>query len=452
MFQNVFCAVLAVDDTYDDRYIQGLLKSSGLKGFISESTLAVPMDDFGTLKMVPLDSYQNEIEKFDPRENGYAAKLKHFFVRDGYRYFFLPPEENIRKFPVLEYNPVSSTAKVDKLLRPALRGIPFSLTMLKSRQAIALNFIVIASSCAMVFFTSNSRQHFIYVIPVLLALGSGGSLGTVLAALMAGIWELLRLPVKELFASHNYNRKSIDYAGAGFRGIRKRLKPFRVNLFLSLLFLFIFSLVSFLGKLFPIPLFVSLLVFSLLYYMTFRREAIQTGKYRHIVFTPVLIFPHKTKTFFLFPFLAPFAAMSILALLIFGFMPFTGNARHPIGDYILSAEDYYHHISFQKSFSFRPLNREISGGDVYHSYYLGGDGLIADSMEYEAGPETSLLFPLEKLMEFLVNYNKGAGIDHALKEWISVAIILAACSVDLIRPGRKKTVIVPVLGDKRMAA
>ncbi|MCL2473083.1 MAG: hypothetical protein FWF26_05325, partial [Treponema sp.] len=83
-------AVLSLDESQNDREIQELLYSKGIKDFFSESTQVVPVDDFGSLKMVPLDSFRNEIEKFDPRDDGYAQKLSSFFVRDGKRFFFLP--------------------------------------------------------------------------------------------------------------------------------------------------------------------------------------------------------------------------------------------------------------------------------------------------------------------------------------------------------------------------
>ena len=102
----------------------------------------------------------------------------------------------------------------------------------------------------------------------------------------------------------------------------------------------------------------------------------------------------------------------------------------------------------------------------YLRYYLGEDGLIAGNDAYpfsednEASP-----FPLEKLMDFLVKYNKtetgeSAGIDKkpdkpvetALKEWILVAIIFIICLFDIFRPRIVPKKKMPIIGDKRIAA
>jgi hypothetical protein len=97
---------------------------------------------------------------------------------------------------------------------------------------------------------------------------------------------------------------------------------------------------------------------------------------------------------------------------------------------------------------------------------LGEDGLIAGNNAYAVFEDGEIpQFPLEKLMDFLVRYNrlvagKPADINQplvkpaltTLKEWISVAFVFKNCLIDIFRPritGKKKS---PIIGDKRMAA
>ena len=79
-------AVLILDEAHEDRRIRESL--AGIGAFISESSQNIFIDDFGSVKKIPLDSYYDEIEAFDPRNDGYAEKLSAFFVRDGKRLFF----------------------------------------------------------------------------------------------------------------------------------------------------------------------------------------------------------------------------------------------------------------------------------------------------------------------------------------------------------------------------
>jgi hypothetical protein len=102
----------------------------------------------------------------------------------------------------------------------------------------------------------------------------------------------------------------------------------------------------------------------------------------------------------------------------------------------------------------------------YFRYYLGEDGLIAGNDAYVFSDDSEATqFPLEKLMGFLVKYNKpvtgeSAGFDKqlinptetTLKEWISVAFIFIICLFDIIRPRIVPKKKMPVIRDKWIAA
>ena len=463
-------AVLVVDEKENDRLIREALADIG--DFISESSQEILIDDFGSAKMIPLDSYNDEIEASDPRNDGYAEKLGAFFVHDGKRFFFLP----------LDARP--GTAKLKKQIASALGDMPFSLTILGQRNFGFLFFIIFALSCGGALYLSNSRRLFIYIVPVLLAVGlavglaiglafgRGALSAFVLTALLAGLWELLREPSGELSVASNY-------AGSGIRGGLERLKPFRLNLILAFLFIVFYTVYSVTQGLFPIPAALGLFGFFLFYFLAFRAKAKRIKKTNHILFIPVLLPPYKVRTFSLVPLLLPFGAGALLMLFLPVFLQATRAGYSHSGDkdnivdirYLVNDGDYDKHISYQNSFSYRSLNDmpgELDSGvlmqENYLQYYLGKDGLIAGSSDYSGGGFENCPFPLEKLMDFLVNYYEtkapvhGYGApDHApvgQKELLSVAVIMAVCLLDFIRPrpGNRKKKKENEYVDKRIAA
>jgi Ca2+/Na+ antiporter len=451
------CVILIVDETEDDSAIQNKLSSGGLGGFISESTQFVPIDDFGSLKFISLESFHREIESFDPRDDGYAAALRSFFVHEGNRFFFRITENSAAGLPrVSDYK---------KNLDAILEGIPYTFSVLGQKEPSFLHYLLLAACCAFALFFSPNRRLFIFQLPVLLAAGYAGFFSIIVAAFLTGIWELMREPLLELFVSRRYNRRQTDYAGPGFMGTIKRLKPFRLNLLLALLFFAFLTVFSFVGLLAPLPLLAIFASFALFYFLSFKNEEKRSRRRNHLQFIPVLLLPNRAKTFSFFPILLPFVLLAIPAL----FLPKGFSESSPVDAFFLiSSEDYERHIAFQKSFSYRPLNQGQNAlmQNDYLRYYLGEDGLIAGIEAYAFSEDSEASpFPLEKLMGFLVNYNKlvtgeSAGIDKKLvsptettfKEWISVAFIFMICLFDIFRPRIVLKKKMPVIRDKRIAA
>ena len=236
-----------------------------------------------------------------------------------------------------------------------------------------------------------------------------------LAGILSAIWELFREPLLELSAARRYNRIASDYAGMGIKGTWERLKPYKLNLFLILLFTFFFLLFSFIGSVPLIPVILGLTGFSFIIYLFFRFESDNSHKNRHKPFVPVLLYPIRTKTFLLFPFILPFALMSCTAFLVpqvFSQPLENSNLVQP--KYLISPEEHALHIEFSRSFPYMVLNQDLNGYSPYEEYlryYLGEDGLIAGSFSDEqslhAQDLQATFFPLEKLMTFLLNYNEG---------------------------------------------
>ena len=456
------CIILTVDESQDDSLIRETLSSGGLGDFISESSQFVAVDDFGSLKYIALDSFKNEIEEFDPRDDGYARKIGSFFVHEGKRFFFrlINPESGER------------AGKIKKEAGALLENIPFTFVVLGTQGFDFLYLPLLIVAFFLAVFASRYRRLFIFQFPALMIFSLYGFYSLILAAILTGIWELLREPLGELAAAFHYKRRFRDYAGAGLRGIIERLKPFRVNLLLVLFFLVLMAAFSFFGIVPLIVLTVVFIIFIFLYFLSLKVETERARKNRHILFIPVLMLPRKVKTFSFFPLLLPFALISLIALFLPQTTPVLNSPIDP--SYLISQEEYERHMAFQSSFSYRPMYNDQTSFQAlnqteYLRYYLGDDGLIAGSIENrdENGlSETGQSFPLEKLMDFLIKYNKpavgrneivsetvkdGKGISQ-VKEFLAVGIILSFCLLDLLRPLVLSKKNIPVYGDKRIAA
>jgi hypothetical protein len=123
--------------------------------------------------------------------------------------------------------------------------------------------------------------------------------------------------------------------------------------------------------------------------------------------------PGRVKTVPLFPLgavFAPAVLLSLLAPLFFSSLSYPREAP-PVSDpgFLISPADYEEHLAFERGFSRRPLGSGSRAGG-YFRYYLGDDGLIAGETEEPFGEEEEIPpFPLENLMEFLLQYNNKAG-------------------------------------------
>ena len=430
-------AILTFDASRDDRGIREALARGGLEGIISESSQEVPLDDFGFLRMVPLDRFRDKIEPFDPRDTGYAERLRSFFVRDGQRFFFLPL-----------YNVYAgSCAALSSQIAALLPDLPFTLTVPQGQgRPLFWYFALLAAACIAALLLSRSRRFFALALPVLLAFGWNGPLAFIMAAALAAILELLREPLGELTAARRYRRH--EYTSSGFSGVCLQLKPFKANAALALIFLVFFAAFSLAAGISPVPPLAALCV---LYVLVFRLESARTARNRHVLFIPVLLLPFTARTFSLFPLLVPFGIASVLALFVPDFPPPREAAPPIAARYLVRAEEYYRHLAFQKSFSFRRLDEHSPAAgstpswpliqEGFLRYYLGGDGLIAGSAVTAVNLWEAAPFPLEKLNSFLLHYGKESPVRgtsfFAIKEWILVAMILTAWILNFFRPAMR---------------
>jgi hypothetical protein len=422
-------AVVSVDASLSDRHIGALLDSAGLeKGYFSESTQWIDIDDFGALRKIPLDTYREEIEAFDPRDDGFAERIRAFFVRDGKRFFFIPLVEGGRK-------------KLEKAAASALGDISFDFEFLGFYRSFLPCLLLLALAARGAVFLSGSPPGFVFQVFPLLGFARGGPSALVLAAFLACFWALFQDPLNEIFTARRYPPGF--YAGPGLRGLREKLRPYGLNLVLILVFLLLFGFVSLIGGLPPLPVWTGLAASWGLCFLSRAAQAEGQKKAVHARFNPVIMLPGRVKAVPLFPLAVIFVPAVLLSLLIPWLFPSLSYSKEAPSvsapRFLISPADYEEHIAFERSFSRRPLGSD-SPEDGYVHYYLGEDGLIAGEEDEPPGEdrrEEIPSFPLENLMEFLLQYNNSLGeaAPAQFKEWISVLLLLAASILPyLIRP------------------
>jgi hypothetical protein len=157
------CAVLRVDAALPDREIGERLAASINNyisiDFVSESTQWVFLNDFDTILCISLDEYQERLAASalqpDPRDDGYAARLHSFFVRNGQRLFFIP---FVRPSLLEELNTVwihrtrSGNARLEAAIAKGLDGIPFSIEWLGYDREPRYLYIAFAdAACVLAF-------------------------------------------------------------------------------------------------------------------------------------------------------------------------------------------------------------------------------------------------------------------------------------------------------------
>jgi hypothetical protein len=388
-------AVLISGEEVSDRVLLERLSlaEGGFSGRpVSESSQWVWLDVFGSLEQVPLDGYSRRVHSFDPRNDGYAEKLRSFFVRDGKRYVFIPLERGF-----------SSTGALEKRFAAALGDISFSLEYLGFAPPLRVFFALFAAASlgALVFCYAKEKRPgalavFASGLPLLASLAFFGSPGFALAALALGFPSLLREPLGEFF-------RLCRLPGIGSRERRLRffrdvLEVHKARFFLAPLFpsaAAVLVVCTGLSPWFAVPvciLYSAPLVCSLWIFP------------RRFSPLPILIRPLPDFSF-LTPAL-PFALAALLLVLFSPFLPGTpAGGSAPYRDGIITEEEYRQHLAFQSAFSRRPLGRSVSGSGVpYPAYTRGEDGLVMPAGSPAAPPSVpagAAEFPLKGLMDFL---------------------------------------------------
>ncbi|MDR0760436.1 MAG: hypothetical protein LBF74_10075 [Treponema sp.] len=464
--------VLVLDESCSDRVVGAALTAAGIETYFSESNQWVYLDDFGELVKVPLDEYPARLEPFDPRNDGYAEKLRAFFVRDGTRRFFIP------------FNPDredSRTGIADRL-NAVLGDTPYTLEVLIQNQSSSRYWVLFAVFGAAVLFSlvlSETPALLAFLLPLCIPLVFLGSPGLVLTgALFAFSGSLIPL-VQEFFVRRRGGISPFSKPPGG----RREFPLFSCLMFL--LFALVYGALLCIGN---VPALAALAVLLLSCGVTGTALWAESVRAEHVRFRPAPIKkPALTIPAFFRYFkrncprtILPWVPAAVLALVLPLLLPEPDTepsvelSRENIP--LVYAGDYEAHLAFQRSFSLRLLEdtgtfsspSEYLPYSGYYRYAIGADGLIMETgREDGGGPAQTGVeaapigdygvfppFPLADLTGFLTGYTPAVNYIHIPEDLISIALILIPTFSSLIRFGRRerKGGSSLVFNDKRIAA
>jgi len=401
-------AVLTTDASVDDRTLRERLdagKDDFMFPAVTESSQWVMLDNFGYLEVVPLDKYSPRLSSFDPRNDGYAGKLKNIFVHDEKRFAYIPLERG-------NWNP----SVLDKHFNDLLVDIPFSVEYFGVEKPVSLFFLIFAASSLilLIVILLKRKSHpgvagIIALLPVLSSLAFFGAPGIACAAVLSGFAAVLREPLNEIVALFKLPSNT---KGQRLKLLYKNvIEPYKLCWLSLPVFAAAIGAIVYFTEL---KLFFVLLVCAavlIVFFLSVRTLSLLGGKRRR--FIPVLIIRRQFADFAFSVYMLPLTAAALAAIIITprisGEYVSDTNTKF---DHIIDEQDYYAHINYQASFSVRQLG---GSGVDYPGYVFDEDGL--PSPDKKAGAVLSVNvdeyppFPLKHLMDFFVSVNTQEKIE-----------------------------------------
>jgi hypothetical protein len=394
--------VLAADDSIEDRTILALLDKAAesFGGFpVSESMQWVMLDEFDSLKRIPLDEYSSRVFPFDPRNDGYAEKLKKVFLHDGKRFVYIPLDAG-------KWN----SALLDKQINYLFDDIPFSVEYYGIGKHVYFYFIIYATASlcllAICYVKRKTWRKIILIIPlmpVFSSLAFFSAPGIACAAVLSGFFFLFREPLNDLVNSGGLSaeKKTQEFN----LSYKENLKPYRMNfLFLPLFAAAVYVIVIF-SQLKPLFLTAVFIAALLTFFLSSKILSVMSGGRRR--FNPVLIIKNRLSDFSFSVFMAPFTAATFIAMFL---SPFISGSYISSGEFnaIIDEQDYYAHLIYQASFSKRQLGTSVYD---FPDFSYDDDGLpsigriskISEAVNLNDFPP----FPLKNLMDFFIEVNRG---------------------------------------------
>jgi hypothetical protein len=433
-------AVLVLDEALPDRQIRELLNNEQV---ISESSQRVLLDDFSGLASIPLDEYPRRVSAFDPRNDGYADRLRSFFIRGGKRFLYVPLGPG-----------AGAVGRLEKQLALSLGDIPFQLEYAGGGKPVRLYFFLSLIAGAAVLWRTR-RLVFAPCIPALAGLAFAGAPGMAPAAFLMGLGGLFLAPCGEYFMALRYKKNRLPFGSYESRSPGEIFSPFRKRLFLTPLFIGGLTVCFTAGGVHPLLIlgtvtcFIGLYLFS---HWTFSRRGESQD---HVRFSPVHILKVPALGLDFSRFMLPYALAALFAVPLSLF--FSSPAPPESSSFLqdtpppIREGEYQSHAAFQSSFSLRPLGRghqNLDTGEspapVYSHYTLGDDGLIAGVEAVFPGEPDAAgmagvpLFPLGDLMAALEpGKNSGPpGKGPAWGELIPVFIAFLLSLPVFVKPRR----------------
>jgi hypothetical protein len=397
-------AALVCGEAVSDREIRDRLDGQGLTGLVSESDQWFYLDCFGSVEKIPLVEYEDRLLPFDPRNDGYAEKLKSLFVRDGKRFVYIPLG-------------INSSESMEMKAAHALTGISYSFEYAhapKQNNTLFYFLMFCLSVCVFLVVPVLCRRLNSGMVSCLLALSPlaiGKAPGFALAALLVGFASLLAKPGRNVWSGR-------------YGGQRQSLpKPFTAQWFLAFALIACYVFFSFFCGLGVLFTFLVLASFFCAFALSFERgnphrPSIRFDIKRHGGYTrrgrfiPVEIISGNTSNYGFFTMMLPFAIMAA-ALVFVGLAgpaspPPVSASPLPAGT--VTESDFREHFLFQSAFSYRALGKTYEGGGlppVIAAYELASNGLLEPAPPDIYDDLRIPDFPLVNLLRGLVPDSPG---------------------------------------------
>jgi hypothetical protein len=398
-------AVLSTGVSVDDRTLRELLdagKNDFVLSAVTESSQWVMLDDFGSLEVVPLDRYSSRLSSFDPRNDGYAGKLKDIFIHDDKRFAYIPLETG-------NWNPSS----MDRQFNDLLGDIPFSVDYFGVEKPVSLFFLLFAVSSLItliiIFVKKNTHSGaagLIAIIPVLFSFAFFGAAGIACAAVLLGLAAMLREPLNELASLHIPPGSTAQKFKLVYKNV---IEPYRLCWLSLPVFAATIGIVVFFTKLKLFFVMLACAAVFLVFFLSIRTLSLLGGKHRR--FTPVLIMRRQFADFAFSVYMLPLAAAALIAVILTPHVS-GGYVSDIKFDHIIDEQDYYAHLNYQASFSTRQLG---GPGADYPGYVFDEDGLPSPDKRAGVVPSVNIdeypPFPLRHLMDFFISVNTSEKIE-----------------------------------------
>ncbi len=429
-------AVIKIDADINEKETVTLLSGGGIRDITALSTQTVFLDDFGTLKEIPLDQYTDYITEFDPRNDGYSQKLKSFFYQAGKQLVFVPMESQDSSPGVLIKN-------IDSLLGT----IPHELEFIGKPSLRKLPWVLFFAALAGVFYFFRDLRPVVYIFFPMTGFLFWGPAGFILSALLAVLFSILVNPLSEFFTSRSLGTK---------KTIPEQLYIYRYSWISAGGLVLLYTVLMFLSGIPGVYGFVLFAGISGLFVFSLRDEVNRGTSAEHTRFLPVPISGEGKNILHNVIPAVPFTLAAMILLVSSFFINQTYSDFDFDQTSLVTQKDFEEHVRFQRNFSFVPLGVKPEENQ-YKTYQLGDDRLITGiGMDYSGNPELAgpALFPLQDLTDHIQGTPK-----QSIRWFTPGNIISVVCFLFLIPfsfflkvkdRGRKK--IITMYNDKRIAA
>ncbi|GMO21877.1 MAG: hypothetical protein Pg6A_09180 [Termitinemataceae bacterium] len=389
-------AALVFDQSCDDAEISRRLKEAKIKGVISASEQTVYLNVFSGLKELSLDSWFDNVESYDPRNDGYAEKALAIFVNKGKRRVFIPASQMWAGG-----DPGTRFSRI-------LEGIEFKLDLPDYRAAspaglivfiiCAVLFIMLARKIGKITGDSFLKWYAVFLLPALALLSRAGTAGFALCAAQLAMFQILRPAVLRFITAFRFcSREEI---------LPRLIREIRPKIFKTTVLFAVMALILFFS---PVSIKTALsgilcvfFAFITAVWAEARRGKIP-ARVRYI-FVPIQSSGYHTRRLpaLPLPFLAGMAASFIIAL----FSPAGAVLETPRmlfewnSDEIPSYADFERHFEFQNQFAYKKLG----GEEGKYLRYTAGENELLSVADIEENKNDSTKTPewtLKPLAAFL---------------------------------------------------